>query len=207
MTTTSIVRKGDVLNCPRYRSSGRRHNSDNGADALWAGVRLAARGARVTAVLASEPDRAGLNAFLAADGRVESALPPGGLVGIGGRGPLRAAAAALAAHVAQPRHRCGRAALTVTFGTYKPGLLLGVGRTHAGRVELVDIGLEPWLDSAPAGAGTRRDRPAHGRRDRPRLASTPPAHRSSPPSAPATCWTGPSDRFWHRGSQRVTPVR
>lgn len=139
---------------------------DNGADALWAGARLAARGAAVTAVLTGSPRADALAALLAAGGRVNQTLPPyglvvDGLVGIGGRGPLRPAAAALAEQVS------GRdvvavdlpsgvdadtgavegvavwAALTVTFGTYKPGLLVGAGRGHAGRVELVGIGLAP----------------------------------------------------------------
>jgi hydroxyethylthiazole kinase-like uncharacterized protein yjeF len=35
--------------------------------------------------------------------------------------------------------------VTVTFGTLKPGLLVGAGRTHAGTVQLVDIGLGPHL--------------------------------------------------------------
>ena len=39
-----------------------------------------------------------------------------------------------------------RAALTVTFGTFKPGLLLA--RDHVGEVELVDIGLAPGPPAA-----------------------------------------------------------
>jgi hydroxyethylthiazole kinase-like uncharacterized protein yjeF len=46
--------------------------------------------------------------------------------------------------------------VTVTFGAYKPGLLIDPGARHAGVVELVDIGLGPHLDapevSAPQGA-------------------------------------------------------
>jgi hydroxyethylthiazole kinase-like uncharacterized protein yjeF len=38
-----------------------------------------------------------------------------------------------------------RADVTVTFGTYKPGLLIDPGATCAGVVELVDIGLGPHL--------------------------------------------------------------
>ena len=84
-----------------------------------------------------------------------------GVVGIGGHGPLRPAAAALATQVSgrdvvavdlpsgvdagtgAVEGIAVRAALTVTFGTYKPGLLVGAGRAHAGRVELVDLGLTP----------------------------------------------------------------
>jgi ADP-dependent NAD(P)H-hydrate dehydratase / NAD(P)H-hydrate epimerase len=80
---------------------------DNGGDALYAGARLARRGARVDAVLVS-PERAhaqGLTALLTAGGRVAgdalravagSDLVVDGLVGIGGSGGLRAEAAALA---------------------------------------------------------------------------------------------------------------
>jgi ADP-dependent NAD(P)H-hydrate dehydratase / NAD(P)H-hydrate epimerase len=45
-----------------------------------------------------------------------------------------------------------RADVTVTFGTWKPGLLIDPGAGHAGVVELVDIGLGPYLP-APAAAG------------------------------------------------------
>ncbi|MBW3640049.1 MAG: NAD(P)H-hydrate dehydratase [Actinobacteria bacterium] len=141
-------------------------SGDNGADALWAGARLAARGAAVTALLTGSPREDALAALLAAGGRVSETLPRcglvvDGLVGIGGRGPLRPAAAAFATQVSgrdvvavdlpsgvdadtgAVEGVAVRAALTVTFGTYKPGLLVGAGRGHAGRVGLVDIGLAP----------------------------------------------------------------
>jgi hydroxyethylthiazole kinase-like uncharacterized protein yjeF len=136
---------------------------DNGADALWAGVRLAGRGAAVTAVLAADPRPDALAAFRSAGGRLAGSVPEqglvvDGLVGIGGRGPLRPAAAALAevvrdrevvavdlpsgvdADTGAVEGSAVRADLTVTFGTLKPGLLLA--RPHVGRLELVDIGLE-----------------------------------------------------------------
>lgn len=80
---------------------------NNGGDTLFAGARLAARGARVDALLL-EPERAhagGLAALLAAGGRIRPAQPAqvadanlvlDGIVGIGGRGGLRPLAAALA---------------------------------------------------------------------------------------------------------------
>jgi ADP-dependent NAD(P)H-hydrate dehydratase / NAD(P)H-hydrate epimerase len=86
---------------------------DNGGDALYAGARLAGRGAAVTAILLA-PDRAhpaGLAALRAAGGR---AVPTGpdaiaavrrarlvidGIVGIGGSGGLRADAAELVAAI------------------------------------------------------------------------------------------------------------
>ena len=143
---------------------------DNGADALWAGQRLARRGAQVVAVLAAEPRADALAALHAAGGRTGTAddvttadLVVDGLVGIGGRGGLRPAAAGLAgradgcdvvavdlpsgvdADTGAVEGAAVRAALTVTFGTLKPGLLVGAGRAHAGEVVLVDIGLAPHL--------------------------------------------------------------
>jgi hydroxyethylthiazole kinase-like uncharacterized protein yjeF len=87
-----------------------------------------------------------------------------GLLGIGGRGGLREPAASLAA-LTETARRDGaivvavdlpsgvdagtgvvagpaiRADVTVTFGTWKPGLLIDPGASHAGTVELIDIGL------------------------------------------------------------------
>lgn len=87
---------------------------DNGGDALYAGALLAARGARVDAVLLS-PERAhagGLAALRATGGRTlstsDSVVPAllaaadlvlDGIVGIGGRGGLRPDAAALVAMI------------------------------------------------------------------------------------------------------------
>ena len=147
---------------------------DNGGDALYAGARLAARGAAVTAVLLS-PDRAhpgGLTALRAAGGRVLPAGSPAatevvaaarlvldGIVGIGGSGGLRPAAAGLVAAVTGTvvavdlpsgvdadtgavEGEAVRADVTVTFGTLKPGLLVGAGAEHAGDLRLVEIGLD-----------------------------------------------------------------
>jgi hydroxyethylthiazole kinase-like uncharacterized protein yjeF len=147
-------------------------SGNNGADALWAGARLARRGAAVTAVLAGEPVADALAAFRRAGGRVGGAadvdsanLVVDGLVGIGGRGPLRGAAAALAVegeHVVAVDLPSGvdadtgavtgpavRAGLTVTFGTGKPGLYVGAGKWRSGTIELVDIGLGPYLPPPP----------------------------------------------------------
>ncbi|CAM5697740.1 NAD(P)H-hydrate dehydratase [Streptomyces aurantiogriseus] len=91
-------------------------SGDNGGDALYAGARLARRGAGVTAVLLA-PERThagGLAALLRAGGRSVSPadaeevvrradLVLDGIVGIGGRGGLRPDAAALAALVAASR--------------------------------------------------------------------------------------------------------
>ncbi|WP_030773882.1 NAD(P)H-hydrate dehydratase [Streptomyces sp. NRRL F-2664] len=142
---------------------------DNGGDALYAGARLARRGAGVTAV-PMDPERmhaGGLAALRAAGGRVERHLPHradlvvDGLLGIGGRGGLRPAGAALAERIpagapvvavdlpsgvdADTGEVAGPAVtadVTVTFGAYKPGLLIDPGATRAGALHLVDIGLE-----------------------------------------------------------------
>ncbi|WP_436786407.1 NAD(P)H-hydrate dehydratase [Yinghuangia sp. YIM S10712] len=157
-------------------------SGDNGGDALYAGARLARRGARVDALLLS-PERThagGLSALRNAGGRTHSAaasdfltkaqnliaaadLVMDGIVGIGGRGSLRAPADLLAEAAEASRAvvvavdlpsgvdadtgvvpgAAVRADVTVTFGTHKPGLLVDPGAGHAGVVELVDIGLEP----------------------------------------------------------------
>ncbi|MGJ5753913.1 hydroxyethylthiazole kinase-like uncharacterized protein yjeF/hydroxyethylthiazole kinase-like uncharacterized protein yjeF [Streptomyces puniciscabiei] len=151
-------------------------SGDNGGDALYAGARLARRGAGVTAVLLT-PERAHAGGLAAlrraggavagagsADGLIERAdLVVDGIVGIGGKGGLRPEAEALAgaaersraavvavdlpsgveADTGEVRGAAVRADLTVTFGTYKPGLLIDPAREYAGVVRLVDIGLEP----------------------------------------------------------------
>jgi ADP-dependent NAD(P)H-hydrate dehydratase / NAD(P)H-hydrate epimerase len=196
-------------------------SGDNGGDALYAGARLAGRGADVVAVAAGSQLHAGGTAELRGrGGRVlAAAIPPGesvgpgqqvapgsggtsgtsrspasaaaaviapdtaaaiaaadliidGLTGIGGRGGLREPAASLARLAAQARRSNAlvvavdlpsgvdadtgevsgpavAADATVTFGTLKPGLLVDPGASHAGTVELVDIGLGPYLP-APA---------------------------------------------------------
>ncbi|MGW2177330.1 NAD(P)H-hydrate dehydratase [Streptomyces sp. NPDC001732] len=171
-------------------------SGDNGGDALYAGARLARRGAGVRVVLTA-PGRAhggGLAALLAAGGRVaggpgETAegafaaaedvvagawgghvdLVVDGITGIGGRGGLRPGAAALVrafaatgaplvavdlpsgveADTGEVLGDAVRADATVTFGTYKPGLLVDPAAGHAGALHLVDIGLGPELPRVP----------------------------------------------------------
>ncbi|MFI8949232.1 NAD(P)H-hydrate dehydratase [Streptomyces sp. NPDC053750] len=91
-------------------------SGDNGGDALYAGARLARRGAGVTAVLLS-PERAhgtGLAALRRAGGRIAGTgcageliaradLVVDGIVGIGGRGGLRTEAVPLADAAARSR--------------------------------------------------------------------------------------------------------
>ncbi|MBQ0893169.1 NAD(P)H-hydrate dehydratase [Micromonospora sp. U56] len=48
------------------------------------------------------------------------------------------------------RHSAVRADVTVAFGALKPALVVGPAAALAGQVELVDIGLEPWLRGSPA---------------------------------------------------------
>jgi hydroxyethylthiazole kinase-like uncharacterized protein yjeF len=143
-------------------------SGNNGADALYAGAWLARRGASVVAVLAADPVQHAVQDFLSAGGRV--GMPQAlrgaevvldGLVGIGGRGPLRPAAAELVAGIESGlvvavdvpsgvdadtgavSEGAVRADVTVTFGALKPGLLLA--RENVGELRLVDIGL--GLDS------------------------------------------------------------
>jgi hydroxyethylthiazole kinase-like uncharacterized protein yjeF len=144
-------------------------SGDNGGDALYAGARLAGRGARVSALLLA-PERAhagGLAALVRAGGRVTDGVPADaelvvdGIVGIGGRGGLRpdaaravAAASLTGAPIVAVDLPSGvdadtgavpgdavRADVTVTFGCLKPGLVVGPGAVHAGVVEVVDLGL------------------------------------------------------------------
>ncbi|QFY06112.1 NAD(P)H-hydrate dehydratase [Nonomuraea phyllanthi] len=160
-------------------------SGDNGGDALYAGERLARRGARVDAILAgSRTHEAGLAALLDAGGRVSPSsaleradLVVDGLVGIGVSGALRepyaelvsAANAARAPIVAvdvpsgvdassgRVEGLAVRARVTVTMGAYKTGLLVDPGAEHAGRVELVDIGLGAYLPDPDVAALTSAD--------------------------------------------------
>ncbi|MET8844231.1 NAD(P)H-hydrate dehydratase [Streptomyces rubiginosohelvolus] len=154
-------------------------SGDNGGDALYAGARLARRGAGVRALLLA-PDRAhpgGLAAFRAAGGQVVDGpdglgvldLVVDGITGIGGRGGLREDATELVHTVTRDRTpvisvdlpsgveadtgevhgEAVRADATITFGTYKPGLLIDPAAEHAGALRLVDIGLGPELPEPP----------------------------------------------------------
>ncbi|MDP9181602.1 MAG: NAD(P)H-hydrate dehydratase [Actinomycetota bacterium] len=139
-------------------------SGNNGADTLYAGAWLARRGAAVVAVLAADPVQHAVQDFLLAGGTVGmpqalvgAEVVVDGLVGIGGHGPLRPAAAELVAGIdggmvvavdvptgidadtGAVSPGALRADLTVTFGGLKPGLLLA--RQHVGELQLVDIGL------------------------------------------------------------------
>ena len=152
---------------------------NNGGDALFAGARLASRGARVSAVFVKDPHVAGFAAFRAAGGVPElpgtADLVIDGLLGTGAHGGLREPAAALVASIDDVDATDGgrpivvavdvpsgidvdtgavpgvavRADVTVTFGALKPGLVVGPGAVRSGHVEVVDIGLVPWLRAEP----------------------------------------------------------
>jgi hydroxyethylthiazole kinase-like uncharacterized protein yjeF len=159
-------------------------SGDNGGDTLFAGARLAARGARVRA-LPLNPERvnqAALAALHKAGGSTVRDVPArcdlvlDGIVGIGGRGGLRPPATAVLARLGELRGRGGRrpavvavdvpsgvvvdtgdvpeeavtADVTVTFGCLKPAHVVGPAAVRAGHVELVDIGLGPFLRGDPA---------------------------------------------------------
>ncbi|WP_439938419.1 NAD(P)H-hydrate dehydratase [Nocardia sp. N13] len=152
---------------------------DNGGDALWAGARLAGRGARVEALLlADRVHEAGLAALRAAGGRAThdlDDLDPGtdllvdGIVGIGGRPGLRPDAAAaldrfhgvpvvavdvpsgVDVDTGQVDGPHVVADLTVTFGTHKVAHLVDPASLASGALHLVDLGLDPFLEGvAPA---------------------------------------------------------
>jgi hydroxyethylthiazole kinase-like uncharacterized protein yjeF len=182
----AAVSAGLVRKIPGSRVVVLAGSGDNGGDALFAGARLASRGAAVLAVTAgSRVHEQGAAALRAAGGRVASAdddavpaaigaadLILDGLLGIGGRGGLREPQASLAGLAARApavvvavdlpsgvdadtgvvEGSAIQADVTVTFGTLKPGLLIDPGAGHAGVVELVDIGLGPYLDSPDASA-------------------------------------------------------
>jgi ADP-dependent NAD(P)H-hydrate dehydratase / NAD(P)H-hydrate epimerase len=140
-------------------------SGDNGGDALYAGARLARGGAAVDAILlTSRAHAAGLAALRNAGGRIVTAprdpeVVVDGIVGIGGSGGLRPEAAALVASLVDVPFVAVdlpsgisvddgrlegphvRAAVTVTFGTHKIGLLADPAAEACGAVHLVDIGL------------------------------------------------------------------
>lgn len=100
-----------------------------------------------------------------------------GMLGIGGAGVLREPYATLAglasdapgevvavdvpsgvdASSGRVEGAAVRADATVTFGAWKTGLLVDPGAEHAGRAELVDIGLGPHLPEPDATALTDAD--------------------------------------------------
>lgn len=167
-------------------------SGNNGGDALYAGAALAARGARTTAVLTGARTHAeALAAFRRAGGRcvtqedaasaelwdetfwdeaVRADVVLDGLLGTGGRGGLRGAAAELVARLQDLTGRdrpavvaCDlpsgvdattgavhgpvlRADTTITFGAHKSGLLVAPGEQFCGTVELVDIGITEFLE-------------------------------------------------------------
>lgn len=164
---------------------------NNGGDALYAGARLLARGAAVTAVLTSTHTHpSALAAFTGAGGRIVDLTDTAGagearvsddvghrydhadavvdgLVGTGAVGGLRGPAAALVGALAcRPRPplviACDipsgvdadtgvvagpvlAADWTVTFAAAKTALMTDPGRQFAGRVRVVEIGVESTL--------------------------------------------------------------
>ncbi len=142
---------------------------NNGGDALWAGARLAARGAQVRALPAAariHPE--GLAALRAAGGRLVDGSDLGvlaaaelvvdGLVGLGATAGLREPAASLVAAIpdgvpvvavdlpsgvdpdtGETPGPHVRADLTVTFGAAKPCLLLPPASIAAGEVQVIGL--------------------------------------------------------------------
>jgi hydroxyethylthiazole kinase-like uncharacterized protein yjeF len=179
---------------------------DNGGDTLHALALLARHGIRVVAVLGSSSVHdGGLAALRATRGRVVGLVAdaPGasggvaeavalcrgadvvldGLLGLGGRGGLRDAAAELVAALSEAADWAGgggplvvavdvpsgigvddgtvagpvlRADRTVTFGVVKPGLLLAPAADLAGTVTVVDLGLREVLTEQGRPPAVRR---------------------------------------------------
>jgi ADP-dependent NAD(P)H-hydrate dehydratase / NAD(P)H-hydrate epimerase len=142
-------------------------SGDNGGDALYAGALLARRGVAVEAwLLSGRAHEAGLAALRRAGGRVverpsrRPELVLDGIVGIGGRGGLRAEAAdalkllhgvpvvavdtpsGVDVETGEVDGDHVEAALTVTFGTRKVCHLVDPAAQACGAVHLVDIGLD-----------------------------------------------------------------
>lgn len=147
---------------------------NNGGDALYAGAVLARRGCAVEAwLLSEEAHHGGVEALRGAGGRVvrPAGVPAAsggprpevvvdGIVGIGGKGGLRAEAVVALASVAgvpivavDTPSGVGvdtgeldgphvTAALTVTFGTLKVAHLVEPAAAASGVVHLIDIGLD-----------------------------------------------------------------
>ena len=148
---------------------------DNGGDALYAGARLAERGASVRAVpvMGDRIHPLAAAALIRAGGRLTGQPPTecdlllDGILGIGGRPGLPDRACELLARIrpgvtvavdvpsgvevdtgAVPAQAVD-ADLTVAFGARKPCHLLGDGALRSGRVEFVDIGLAEYLEPQP----------------------------------------------------------
>jgi hydroxyethylthiazole kinase-like uncharacterized protein yjeF len=146
-------------------TTGRRAHAGGVTALRGAGGRLVSGGT-------SGEDEAGRAGDAAADLIDAADLIIDGMLGIGGQGGLREPGAALAARAAAARAlvvavdlpsgidadtgevagAAVRADVTVTFGTWKPGLLIDPGATRAGAAELIDIGLGSYLAPASAAA-------------------------------------------------------
>lgn len=150
---------------------------NNGGDALFAATHLIDRGVRVDLCLL-DPDRvhpAGLAAARAAGATVvetptDQRYCIDAMFGIGARPGLHGRAAAWAGWIADQKPWTAAvdvpsglavdaatadgahvsADLTVTFGTYKPALLIDPAASACGDVVLVDIGLDAHLPDAAA---------------------------------------------------------
>jgi ADP-dependent NAD(P)H-hydrate dehydratase / NAD(P)H-hydrate epimerase len=158
---------------------------DNGGDALWAGARLAGRGAQVEALLLAErAHEGGLQALCSAGGHATRDLDDlapapdvvvDGIVGIGGRPGLDpAAVAALERFAGVPVVAVDvpsgvdvdtgrldgphvRADLTVTFGTHKVAHLVDPASAACGALHLVDLGLDHDVLGEPVVAALQPD--------------------------------------------------
>ncbi|QSB05561.1 NAD(P)H-hydrate dehydratase [Natronoglycomyces albus] len=145
---------------------------DNGGDALLAAERLIRQGAQATAiaVMGERVHRQALRAFRDAGGRLATTAPThtdlliDGIIGIGGRPGLPERAVQLLETI-HPRLTVAvdvpsgvdvdtgavpgpavNADVTVTFGCRKPAHVLGDAALRTGYLDLIDIGLGPYLE-------------------------------------------------------------
>jgi len=144
---------------------------DNGGDALFAAAALAERGVHVDVLpTADRIHESGLAAVLRAGGEIVAAADAvgrtydtvlDGILGIGGRGGLRGRAREIVSALLPSMPRVVAvdlpsgldpddgdadgvvlpAAVTVTFGGVKAGLVRGAGQRLSGRIVLVELGL------------------------------------------------------------------
>jgi NAD(P)H-hydrate epimerase len=127
---------------------------NNGADGRVAGALLAANGGLVQILEAADlaPGAAVPPADLVIDAAYGTGLQRAFLPPSPGRSPVLAVDIPSGVNGLTGELPEGGGALlaaaTVTFASWKPGLLFGAGATLAGEVELADIGLGPLVDAA-----------------------------------------------------------
>ena len=163
-----LARRGAVVTAV---TAGPKAHEGGTAELLGAGGHIVAADGRAPDGRVSDGSAARGEAFAQADLIID------GLLGIGGRPGLREPMASLArqagdssatvvavdlpsgidADTGAVSGLAVRADVTVTFGAIKPGLLIDPGARYAGALDLVDIGLRPYLPYPPSALAPQRD--------------------------------------------------